>query len=216
MAAPAAIWLSADSAAASRTIGVHAVQLRSSAVYELVSRRTRTGPSSTTVTRSPAWTVLSRVRTNTNGQFSTRFVVPLNWRHDHLIEVRKAKGADLVKGARDWLTVTPPRPALAVNTATAHNGSRVRVVVSGLRARARYEAFSIKIRSSGYAADGEEMREPSELRTFRTDADGRARFTITVPDDWREDHLVEVLKANSQTLVAGAGAWITVLPGRTV
>jgi hypothetical protein len=77
--------------------------------------------------------VLARVKVDST-RFSMRFVVPLSWRHDHLIEVRKVKGPDLVEGANDWITVTPPRPSLALSTDTVHAGSGVRVVVSGLPA----------------------------------------------------------------------------------
>lgn len=73
--------------------------------------------------------------------------MPLTWSHDHLIEVQKVKGADLVEQAHEWLTVTRPRPSLGLGADTVHAGKRVRIVVSGVRAHAKYEVFSSQARS---------------------------------------------------------------------
>jgi hypothetical protein len=204
--------LSASSVSASRTIGVDFDQLRSNTTYELISRKTRTDPSSTEVSVSEKLTVLAQVKTDARGKSSTRFVVPLRWRHDHLIEVWKAKGADLVEGTNDWLTVTAPQPSLALSSdkVDVHADPRFRVVVSGLRAHAKYVLFSNKSRRNAASVPGGSS-DPGTLRSVRTDANGRALVTITIPDTWTHDHLIEVEKVKGQTLAVGANAWLTVV-----
>ncbi|MBT0768347.1 hypothetical protein KIH74_05395 [Kineosporia sp. J2-2] len=63
--------------------------LRPKATYALISHRTRADSSSPEMKSSKAARVLAQVKTGSRGKFSTRFVVPLRWRHDHLIEVGK-------------------------------------------------------------------------------------------------------------------------------
>ncbi|GLY13922.1 hypothetical protein LWF15_02520 [Kineosporia rhizophila] len=205
--APPALTLSASSVSASRTIRVDAAQLRANTTYELISHQTRTDPSSTDVSDSEKVTVLARVKTDRTGEFSTRLVVPLTWKHDHLIELQKAKGADLVEQAHGWITVTPPRPSLALSTDRVYAGSRAGVVVSGLRAHARYRLFSNKTRANAEDPGIGGSSDDGVLRSIRTDANGRAYVTFTVPDHWAHDHLIEVKWKKGQT----ANAWLTVL-----
>lgn len=211
LAAPPRLTLSAESVSASRTIGADAAQLRANATYELVSSQTRRDPSSV-AGESEHVQVLARVKTNANGKFSTRFVVPLRWRHDHLIEVRKVKGYDLVKGANDWITVTRPRPSLALGATKVEAGSRVRIIVSGVRPNAKYVVFSREKRDfegcncrTGTTSDG------PGFRSFRTDANGRSVFKLTVGERWRNDYLIEFKKAKGDAVVSGANAWLTVV-----
>jgi hypothetical protein len=212
LAAPSALRLSASSVSASRTIGVDAVQLRPDTTYQLISRRTRTDPSSSDVSESSDGpTVLALAKADSIGTFSMRFVVPLSWRHDHLIEVQKVKGADLVEHANDWITATPPRPALALGADTVHASSAVRVVVSGLRAHTTYEVFSGTTRMTDDPDEGGAGEDPPGLRSLRTDDNGRARLKITVPEDWRQDHLIEVRKKKGGNVAVGANAWLTVV-----
>jgi hypothetical protein len=206
-APPPALTLSASSVSASRMIGVSAEQLRPNATYELINNKSRADASSA-VGGSGMSRVLARVKTDNAGRFSTQFVVPLNWRHDHLIELRKVKGADLVAHAH-WLTVTPPRPSLALSTNKVHRGSGVEVVVSGMRAHAKYRVFSNKTRANAEDPMIGGSSDDGVLHSVRTDAKGRGRVTIMIPDVWLpSDHLIEVKwKAKRPT----ANSWLTVL-----
>ncbi|MCD5355071.1 hypothetical protein [Kineosporia mesophila] len=210
LAAPE-LGLSAHSVSAGRTIGATGTALRPKATYEVFSHTTRTDESSTEGT-SEVVTVLARVKTNSRGKFSIRFVVPLSWRHDHLIELQKVKGADLVEQLPQWLTVTLPRPSLGLGADTVEAGSRVRVVVSGLRAHAKYVMFSRRTRENAECnCGGGSSSDGPGLRSFRTDANGRARFKFAVPDRWRDDHLIEFKKAKGEDVVGGVSAWLTVV-----
>ncbi|MBT0768348.1 hypothetical protein KIH74_05400 [Kineosporia sp. J2-2] len=125
------------------------------------------------------------------------------------------KSSDLVHQRADrldWLTVTPPRPDLGLGTDMVHAGSTVRVVVSGLRTRTKYVAFSSKTRTNASDPSIGGGADPPAVGSGRTDVNGRASIKITIAHDWCQDHLIEVKKKKGGNVaVQGADAWLTVV-----
>ncbi|GAB3276279.1 hypothetical protein [Kineosporia babensis] len=211
LAAQPMLTLSARSIAASRTLGVDLAHLRSNTTYEVIARKSRTDRSTTKLSVTKPLTVLARVKTDAQGKHSARFVVPLSWKNDHLIEVRKVKGADLVKGANDWITVTPRKPSLGLSSDSVQVGSEVQVVVSGLRDYTMYEVFSGESRETADPGTRSGGEDPPAIRDFRTDANGRALFKLAAPGRPGNDYRIEVRKKKGQAPARSAQAWLTVV-----